>query len=125
MKVLSVNNSNNINFNGLWGKTNKFEITKPEYQGSLKEYTYYPFWNEKENQIKEIQQENTIAREYCTKTKNNSKIIKRSEYAHVTVKERLPFTSTEFENYLKKTLSIVKQRLIERHVFDKGLRAVK
>ena len=101
MKILPVSLSVNkhyssTNFTGLWGN-NK----------------YYPFADETSEQI-----------ENERKIKTSSPVSYLGSIA-VSIMSALPFTSNEFLKYTKNRLNITKQRLIEKHLFQKNLSVIR
>ncbi len=125
MKVSSVNNINNFNlqkrgintksFSGLWGKTSFRTDYDPVLSVPKIEttYYYYPFNDEKQEDIDKITQSNSSA-----KIVDNSKyIVKECRQCYT-----LPFTEAEYNEYSTANLSRNvkgKMRNIHYNVKDK------
>ena len=74
-----------------------------EHNPKSKNLKYYPFSDETEEQI--------------SKNTNKYKNI-------VMIMAALPFTAKDFLKYTKNTLSIVRQKIIEKHIVNKGLSVI-
>ena len=114
-----------INFNGLWGKTIYDSRTESEYYINDTIYEYYPFSDEKKDEIEKVVKENKSYKESTP-----GKGIVASPWVHsdstsVKVMAALPFTSKDFLNYTMNRLHITKQHKIENYLITKALTVLK
>ena len=93
--VKQSNTVNNQTFSGLWGKTKRrTDIDEGLNIPSITEtYFYYPFSDETEQQIRQIQKETN--KEYI-ENKNGSDKLYKYRFKRC---RKLPFTMNEFTNY--------------------------
>lgn len=142
MQILPVNNlgcnskmrnCNNQTFRGLLGETTQKFISQDFDQTQRycldfyeEKVTYYPFKDETSSEIKnKIKDLEQIRLEWGD---DNGGVLIRpgtATTAKVILKEKLPFTKKDFQDYLNKTVSDLKKMVIENHIIEKNLRLVK
>ena len=132
MKILPINSisnhyskANNANFKGLWGKTINNDHMESEYNISEKIYEYYPFRDETKEQIEKVKTENGRYKEDLPGKGLVQDPWPNIDSVVISVMAALPFTSKEFLQYTTNRLPITKQKMIEKHIINKGLSIVK
>lgn len=136
MQILPVNNlgcnskmqnCNNQTFRGLFGETTRKHIS--EYYDQTQGYcldsyeekvNYYPFKDETSSEIKNKLKDLEKSRQEfgygAGGVTADSQITTK-----VVLKEKLPFTKKDFQDYLNKTVSDLKKMIIENHILEKNL----
>lgn len=127
MKILPVSDvyNRNSSFKGMWGDTKYNNYTESEcyIYDTIKEY--YPFKDETDAEIDAVKEKYS---DYKTSTPGQGYVADpwpQIESTIITVMAALPFTAKEFLNYTKNRLPIIKKRLIERTIAEKGLTVLK
>lgn len=129
MLISPINNSMSVkhtaNFKGLWGETHYDDRSESEYFIHDKTYEYYPFSDEKKEEIEAVKNKNSAYREDIP-----GKGLVANPWVHldsvfVKVMPVLPFTSKEFMNYTLNRLSDAKRNIIENLINDKKLTIMK
>ena len=125
MKISPINNfmpvNNTPNFKGLWGKTIYDNRTEAEYYIDDTTYEYYPFSDEKKEEIEAVKSAKSSYKEDIP-----GKGVVADPWVHSTgvfvkIMPVLPFTSKEFTLYTMNRLSMTKQHRIENYIINKGL----
>ena len=124
MKVSPITNLQsvkNVKFKGLWGKPEYINKYDSVYNYDIKKCPYYPFSNETKKDIQRIVDKYS----YYSEDMADSKVVSEPKInlasIEIAVMSALPFTSKEFNLYLKNRLPIIKHRLIERFMSQKNL----
>ena len=113
------------NFQGLWGKTIYDSRMESEYFINDTIHEYYPFADEKKEEIEKVIESN---KSYSEITPGKGIVASpwvHSNYTYVKVMAALPFTSKDFLNYTMNRLSITRQHKIENYLINKSLTVLK
>ena len=97
----------------------------PVYNISEKIYEYYPFRDETKEQIEKVKTENGRYKEDLPGKGLVQDPWPNIDSVVISVMAALPFTSKEFLQYTTNRLPITKQKMIEKHIINKGLSIIK
>ena len=111
-------------FKGLWGNTPVFKDERYDniHENHYTFYKYYPFKDESDEHIEEIRKKHSYERHYLNENwKKHSDPQAIHEQTIVSVQDRLPITTQEFEDYRNNNLVPADREIIRFYLREYGL----
>ena len=120
----AVKNNKNVNpaFKGLWGTPTFNTVRDDIHETHYTSFKYYPFKDESDEDIAKIRKERSWSRHYLNENwRSHSDPQCIHERSIVDVREKLPFTTQEFNDYKNNNLVPLDREIIKFYLREYGL----